>query len=76
MSKDVETKIAGDGLRYKSKAAGSAFSGQNFGNGNGTMSCFKCGQHKPRATGSFRMALGKSTFFCGDCKPVTPAVPK
>jgi hypothetical protein len=69
MSRDAtETKIASDGLRYKSKVSGSPF-GAN-GHMVNTMSCMKCGQHKPRALGSFRRLLDKSHFFCGDCRPV------
>jgi hypothetical protein len=35
----------------------------------GTMSCYKCGQHKPRALGSFRRLVGKNMFVCSDCQP-------
>ena len=69
---DVTTKIASDGLRYKSKAGGSPFGAT--GNTINTMSCMKCGLHKPRALGSFRRLLDKSHFFCGDCRPVQAAV--
>jgi hypothetical protein len=73
MSRDAtETKIATDGLRYKTKVSGSPFTGSS-GMIN-TMSCFKCGLHKSRALGSFRRLMDKSHFFCGDCRPVkTPA---
>ena len=67
-SRDSTTAIKEDGLRYKSKVAGSPFSGRTFA--MGTMSCFKCGVHKPRATGSFKKLLGQTMFVCGDCKPV------
>ena len=69
MNKDpaLETKIAADGLRYKSKVGGSPFGGQaGF---VGAMSCLKCGLHKPKSQGSFKRLLGKSHFICGDCKP-------
>jgi hypothetical protein len=73
MSKEVtETKIASDGLRYKAKVSGSPFGQQS--NGNSTMSCFKCGQHKPRALGRYKRVLNQSMFFCGDCKPIAKAV--
>jgi len=64
----TETKIAENGLRYKAKVSGSPFGQQK--SGNPTMSCFKCGQHKPRTLGSYKSILNKSMFFCGDCKPV------
>jgi len=69
MSREVkETKIASDGLRYKAKIGGSPFGGS--GSMINVMSCMKCGQHKPRALGSFRRLLDKSHFFCGECRPV------
>jgi hypothetical protein len=69
MSREVaETKIASDGLRYKAKVGGSPFGTPSHA--NGTMSCYKCGLHKPRALGSFKRLLNQSMFFCGDCKPV------
>jgi hypothetical protein len=72
MSRDATvTEIAKDGLRYKSKVSGSPF-GDRGANG-GTMSCYKCGKHKPRNTGSFKKLLGQPTFVCGECKPITPA---
>jgi len=64
MSKDESTKIASDGLRYKSKEPGSPFGGSSSMD---TMSCYKCGQHKPRAQGSFKKLAGQSMFCCGDC---------
>ena len=68
MSREAtETKITEDGLRYKAKVGGSPFGIQ--ANGNATMSCFKCGQHKPRALGSYKRVLNQSMFFCGDCRP-------
>jgi hypothetical protein len=69
MSRDATTtQINSDGLRYKSKVGGSPFGVGS--NSVSTMSCFKCGQHKSRALGSFRRLLDKSQFFCGDCRPV------
>jgi hypothetical protein len=53
MSKDDITKISGDGLRYKSKEGGSPFAASGTG---ASMSCYKCGLHKPRALGR-RQAL-------------------
>lgn len=70
MSKDaVTSKVDDTGLRYKTKASGSPFG--MTGAAGGTMSCYKCGQHKPRALGSFRRLVGKSMFVCNDCYPAT-----
>ncbi len=67
MSRDETTKIASDGLRYISKAGGSPFGGT--GHTAASMSCYKCGLHKPRALGTFKRLLNQSMFMCGDCKP-------
>jgi hypothetical protein len=40
-----------------------------------TMSCIKCGMHKPRRQGSQQRFAGSLAFFCHDCKPPKPAVP-
>jgi len=64
MPRDESTKIASDGLRYKSKEAGSPFGGSSS---MGTMSCFKCGLQKPRSLGSFRKLAGQNMFCCGEC---------
>lgn len=32
-----------------------------------TMSCYKCGQHKSRALGTFKRILGQSMFMCAEC---------
>jgi hypothetical protein len=70
MSNDIETnEISAGGLRYKSKVSGSPFGVQ--GHFIGTMSCLKCGLHKPKAQGSFRRLLNKSHFYCGECRPLT-----
>jgi hypothetical protein len=70
MSKSETTKIATNGLRYKSKEGGSPFGGSA---NMGTMSCYKCGLHKSRALGTFKRLLNQSMFVCGDCKPVKQA---
>ncbi len=67
MSNDQESKIAADGLRYKSKEGGSPFKDSAS---MGTISCYKCGMHKPRSLGSFKRLLNKPMFMCGECKPV------
>ena len=64
MSKEETTKITANGLRYKSKKGGSPFGGSSA---VGSMSCYKCGIHKPRALGTFKRLLNQSMFVCGDC---------
>ena len=72
MRDNTTTKISPDGLRYRSRASGSPFAQSS---GNASMSCAKCGLHKPRSLGSFRKLAGKSMFVCGDCVPPKPATP-
>ncbi len=67
MSRPEKTEISNDGLRYKSKKGGSPFEG--LGRTGDTMSCIKCGVHKPRNNGSFKRILGSSMFVCFDCSP-------
>ena len=68
MANDDKTITSENCLRYKSKKAGSPFTGR--GTTGGTMSCIKCGQHKPRKHGAFKRMFGNSTMFvCFDCKP-------
>jgi hypothetical protein len=64
MSNDQVTKIAADGLRYKTKETGSPY--QDFSCGT-TISCYKCGLHKPRSSGIFKRLLGQNMFKCSDC---------
>jgi hypothetical protein len=71
MSRDDKTQIKADGLRYKSKVGGSPFAAD--GRTRDTMSCIKCGLHKPRSLGSFKRMLGSTMFVCGECKPVKEA---
>ncbi|CAN5761726.1 hypothetical protein BH09PSE5_BH09PSE5_36330 [soil metagenome] len=69
MAKDaVKTTVEADGLRYRSKAAGSPFSAAgSFG--TATMSCFLCGKHRPRSMLKSRKLLGKSQSVCSpSCK--------
>ena len=54
------------GLRYKSKANGSPFG--MAGASGGTMSCYKCGQHKPRSLGAFKKFVDRRMFICGECQ--------
>ena len=67
---DIKQDVAtADGLRYQAKRGGSPFVG--MGRAGDSMSCFKCGMHRPRAGGVFKRLLGKSQFVCADCaKPV------
>jgi hypothetical protein len=64
---DAKTEISLNGLRYKSKKSGSPYEGMRTGD---TMSCMKCGVHKPRSLGSFKQLLWNAAFFCGDCRVV------
>ena len=50
MKDEVETRISPDGLRYVSKAQGSAFPAAL----GYTMSCYLCGRHRPRTHGFVR----------------------
>jgi hypothetical protein len=65
-------------LANKSKKGGSPFEG--LGRTGDTMSCIKCGIHKPRNNGSFKRILGSSMFVCFDCSPpkkeAAPAAPE
>jgi hypothetical protein len=63
-SKDeVKTAIEPDGLRYKSKTPGSPFAGHGAF-AAGTMSCFKCGKHRPRAVLKSRRILNRNEMVC------------
>jgi hypothetical protein len=64
MSNDQDSLISGDGLRYKRKESGSPF--KNIGS-MATISCYKCGLHKPRALGTFKKLINQQMFMCGDC---------
>lgn len=69
MARDDTTQIRNDGLRYKSKKGGSPFG--TGGRSIDTMSCIKCGRHKPRSDGSFKRMLGSTMFICFECKPAS-----
>lgn len=61
-------EIVSDGLRYKSKPAGSPFVNHPGGFGS-TMSCFKCGTHRPPSELESMKFLGRSQKVCkGGCK--------
>ena len=69
MSKqEVKTTVGTDGLRYRSKAAGSPFAATGAV-GAATMSCFLCGKHRPRAQLKTRKLLGRAQSVCApSCK--------
>ena len=59
MTKPVETKVAVDGLRYSAKAPGSPFGGST-----NTMSCFRCGRHRPTTQLQSQRLLGRIQRVC------------
>ena len=69
MSKqEVKTTLGADGLRYRSKAAGSPFAA-TCAFGAATMSCFLCGKPRPRAQHKTRKLLGRAQSVCApSCK--------
>ena len=60
-SSSVATVVANDGLRYKSKAPGSSF-GPNAT--CATMSCIKCGVHRPRSLLMTKRVAGRLYLAC------------
>lgn len=66
---DTINEVDATGLRYKSKANGSPFG--IAGASSGTMSCYKCGHHKPRSLGTYKKIADRRLFICGDCQPST-----
>ena len=61
---DQTTKINADGLRYESKEPGS-----QFGPTTGLMSCFVCGNHRPRSfLRPFRLGAGINYRCRSGCK--------
>jgi hypothetical protein len=64
MAKDpVKTAVDADGLRYRSKPAGSPFASAGVFSA-ATMSCFLCGKHRPRSVLKSRKIAGKTHFVC------------
>ena len=61
------SKIQPDGLRYKSKAAGTPFHENRVA--ASTMSCLLCGQHRPRTEGAFKLMFNARQFVCFVCRP-------
>ncbi|MEN9330752.1 MAG: hypothetical protein RLZZ484_1940 [Pseudomonadota bacterium] len=69
-TKSGKNQVDESGLRFTSRENGSPFIG--MGKVGETMSCIKCGLHKPRRLGSQRRFAGTLAFFCFDCKPPLP----
>lgn len=64
-----KTSISNDGLRYTAKKAGSAFGSPVLGSNSATMSCFKCGRHKPLSELVSKRILGRNEKVCAvSCK--------
>ncbi len=65
-----KTQIAEDGLRYTAKASGSSYTKPAQGPVTGsTMSCFRCGRHKPLAELVSKRILGRNEKVCSvNCK--------
>lgn len=61
--------LTDDGLRYRAKKAGSPFGPSQMMNGAATMSCFKCGIHRPNSELESKRYFGKMQRVCaGGCK--------
>ena len=72
-TKNGKNQVDQSGLRFTSRENGSPFMG--MGKVGESMSCMKCGLHKPRRLGSQRRFVGGLAFFCHECKPLA-IVPK
>lgn len=66
---DTINEVDATGLRYKSKVNGSPFG--IAGVSGGTMSCYKCCQHKLLSLGTYKKIADRRLFICGDCQPST-----
>lgn len=75
MTKKVtRTAIDEEGLRYKSKAAGTIFK-QPYHPGLATRSCFLCGKHLDRSLMRARNLMGKSQLVCApSCKELAASM--
>ena len=65
-------KLSSDGLRYRSKKAGSDFVSSHGGDNyyaKAIFSCLLCGKHKGVDQGRKLKYFGKSQFVCFSCKP-------
>lgn len=63
---DTKTTISNDGLRYTAKKAGSIFGSVTLGSSSTTMSCFKCGQHRPVSELVTKKILGRNQKVCAE----------
>jgi hypothetical protein len=63
---DAKTTISSDGLRYTAKKPGSAFGSVTLGSTSTTMSCFKCGRHRPLSGLVTRKVLGRNQKVCAE----------
>ena len=65
---EPKTTVLADGLRYNNKVSGSPFKvGPTFA--GATMSCFRCGKHRPRTLMVTRKLLGRAQVVCApSCK--------
>ena len=66
----VVDKLHEDGLRYRSKKAGSSFAprGGSVGFAGSSMSCFKCGKHRPILSLVYKKIMGVNRKICdGGC---------
>ena len=69
MTKPVHSQMADNGLRYTAKAGGSP-----FGTSLPTMSCFRCGRHRPAAQLQSQRLLGRVQRVCKPfCAKAGPA---
>jgi hypothetical protein len=65
---EKKDSITHDGLRYRTKTAGSPF-GSVGPHVSATKSCYFCGKHRPVSSLLFRRLLGKSQAVCApSCK--------
>jgi len=69
---DESNTISKDGLRYKARIAGSPFAQTG---GNATMSCAKCGMHKPRSLGSTVNWLARACLCAENAPYPRPRLP-
>jgi hypothetical protein len=66
------SEVADDGLRYKFKAAGSPFAPGVLGS---TMSCVRCGKHRPRTMLCVKRLAGSLFLTCmPSCTAVNAAL--
>lgn len=65
MTTDEEDEVRKDGLRYKSKMPGQQYSMMSAT--GRSMSCFRCGLHKPRSLGKMVRLIGANQFVCDEC---------